>query len=67
MMHVGASETGWLRSEALARALLMLENEALAASVHAGASEGLLVCFRSELRGWMDSGSTVWDETRSTQ
>ena len=35
------------------RAFLMLENAAMVVSVHAGLSEGRLVCLRREWSGWI--------------
>ncbi len=52
MRQVGASWTGWQRSEALARASLMVGNAAVVELDHSKQSEGLLVRLSRSLRGW---------------
>ena len=53
MTLVGASEVGWKRTEALARACLILVKAVVSSSVHAGMLDGRFVCLRREFRGWI--------------
>ena len=46
MMLVGALVTGWMRRVALASTCLTVSKAVVVSSVHAGESEGRLVCLR---------------------